>query len=191
MWRAVAALLLLAPPLAAQTTVGRAQGLEAWHLIFAVISHPRCTNCHVGADAPPMWNGLGLGATAVHGMNIRAGDSRVGAESVPCRTCHATVVSDNDIPHAPPMIDDAWRLPPPELAWLGRTSAEVCAQLRDPDSNGGLESGELADHVQSSPFVRWGFDPGAGRSTPPGGLTDMVAALETWAAAGSPCAPGD
>ena len=185
--RAVMLALLLASPLAAQVSADRDQGLAVWGDIFAVASHPRCTNCHVAADAPPMWNGLGYGADVAHGMNIRAGDSRVGAETAPCRTCHFTVKSANDTPHAPPMINDAWRLPPPELAWLGKSSVDVCTQLRDPERNNSFAADELSTHLETSPFVAWGFDPGAGRSTPPGSLADLVAALEIWVAAGTPC----
>lgn len=180
--------LLLATPAVAQDQATRAVGLAAWEDIFAVASHPRCTNCHVGDDGVPMWNELGYGADAAHRMYVHAGESRVGAETMPCRTCHISKNSDNATPHAPPMIDDAWRLPPPELAWLGKSSEEVCAQLRNPDTNNGFAMDGLATHLETSAFVAWGFAPGAGRSAPPGTLDDMIAALDIWAAAGTPCA---
>jgi hypothetical protein len=134
--RVLFALLIAASPLAAQeTTVTREEGLSAWNRVFAVASHPRCTNCHVGAQAEPMWEGLGYGEDRVHDMNIKADESRIGAESVPCRTCHITSTSGNTTPHAPPHIDEAWRLPPVELDWLDKTSSEICAQLRNPETN--------------------------------------------------------
>mgnify|MGYP005990765535 FL=1 len=180
--------LLIAGPAAAQDTPTMAQGLAAWDDVYSVTSHPRCTNCHVGEGGIPMWNGLTYGTHAVHGMHVQAGDSRVGAETMPCRTCHIGVASANATPHAPPMIDDAWRLPPAELAWLGKSSEDVCVQLRDPEANDGFEMDELAAHLETSAFVAWGFDPGADRDVPPIGLVEMIAALNLWAAAGTPCA---
>ena len=35
-------------------SVSRAEGLEAWKRIEAVVTHPRCANCHVDAQAIPM-----------------------------------------------------------------------------------------------------------------------------------------
>ena len=180
------ALMVLASPLAAQDTATRAEGLQAWDQIFAVTSHPRCTNCHVAEDRP-MWEGLGYGAGAVHGMYVRADESRIGAETMPCRTCHVTSDAANIVSHAPPHIDDAWRLPPAELAWLGKSSAEVCVQLRDPETNDGSDISDLIDHVQTSAFVSWGFTPGAGRSAPDGTVADLARELAIWGAAGTPC----
>lgn len=164
-------------------------GEAAWERIFAVASHPRCANCHVGADGRPAWDNLGYGETRLHGMNIVAGESRIGAENVPCRTCHIGAEGANDVPHAAPQVDDAWRLPPIELAWRGKSSAEICAQLRDPETNDGFEPAELVEHVGSSAFVAYGFTPGAGREPAPGTLDDLTRDFEIWTAAGMPCAP--
>ncbi|SDF56579.1 hypothetical protein [Sulfitobacter delicatus] len=182
---------LLAAPAAAQETpqnATREEGLAAWERIFTVTSHPRCTNCHVGDSGQPMWEGLGYKPDAVHGMNVQAGESRIGAESITCDACHVTSAAANTVPHAPPHIDDAWRLPPVELDWLGKTSAEVCAQLRDPDTNDGHDIASLVDHLRNSAFVAWGFTPGAGRSAPEGSLDALVHDVNLWGAAGTPCA---
>lgn len=182
-----AALTAVSVGVAAQTTSLADNGSAPWNDIFAVVSHPRCTNCHVGADGVPMWNDQRSDEKVAHGMYVRAGESRIGAETMPCRTCHVTATSDNGIRHAPPQIADAWRLPPVELAWLGRSSAALCRQLRDPDRNGGLDTAQLAVHLETSEFVAWSFDPGAGRSAPPGTLSDLQIALDRWVAAGTPC----
>ena len=185
--RSLFALLLLAAPVAAQDIAAtRAEGLQAWGRIFAVTSHPRCTNCHVAGNRP-MWEGLGYGENTSHGMFVQADDSRIGAETLPCRTCHVTSASPNTVPHAPPHIDDAWRLPPPELAWLGKTSDQVCRQLRDPATNDNKAPAELAEHVQTSAFVSWGFAPGAGRNAPAGTIAGLARDLAIWGAADSPC----
>lgn len=168
-------------------TVTREEGLAAWDRIYAVASHPRCTNCHVGAQEAPMWAGLGFGRAVPHGMGVKADDSRIGAESLPCRTCHITAAGRDVASPSAPQIEDAWRLPPVELDWLDETSATLCAQLRDPARNDGHDIAELAEHLRSSPFVAWGFAPGAGRSKPAGSADAMARDVEIWGAAGSPC----
>ena len=163
-------------------------GSQAWERIFAVVSHPRCTNCHVGERGRPAWDTLGYGENRLHGMNIAAGESRIGAETIPCRTCHIGAAGPNNVPHAAPQIDDAWRLPPVELAWRGKSSAEVCAQLRDPETNDGFDVAELAEHVRTSEFVRFGFEPGGGRIPAPTSAEELARDIEIWGAAGLPCA---
>lgn len=170
----------LALPAGAQA---QTSGEEAWARIFAVASHPRCTNCHVGAEGRPAWDGLGYGKDRLHGMNIVAGESRIGAQSIPCRVCHISAAGDNDVPHAAPQIDDAWRLPPVELVWRGKSSGEICRGLRD----GGSDVATLMDHVRTSAFVNYGFEPGAGRDAAPGNGETLAQDLQIWAAAGAPC----
>ena len=134
-----------------------------------------------------MWEGLRYGEGAVHGMNVKADDSRIGAESMPCRTCHVTAEGRSVASPAAPQIMEAWRLPPVELDWLGASSAALCAQLRDPELNDGHEIADLIEHLESSPFVAWGFEPGEGRSKPQGTVETMAQDIAVWGAAGSPC----
>ena len=63
-------------------SVSRAEGLEAWKRIEAVVTHPRCANCHVDARAIPIWTPAGETKPRVHGMNIHGGESRIGAETI-------------------------------------------------------------------------------------------------------------
>lgn len=179
--------LLVTGTAAGAQTVTLEEGLAAWDRIYAVASHPRCTNCHVGAQDAPMWEGLSYGAGAVHGMGIKADATRIGAESIPCRTCHLTAAGRDVASPAAPQIDEAWQLPPVEMDWLGEPSEAVCAQLRDPDRNGGADAGGLVDHLENSAFVAWGFAPGPGRTVPPGSIEDLAAAVLIWDAAGMPC----
>ncbi|KIN64247.1 hypothetical protein Z946_3136 [Sulfitobacter noctilucicola] len=163
------------------------QALEAWDRIYEVASHPRCTNCHVGEQSEPMWNGLAYGTNVRHGMNVQADESRIGAETIPCRTCHVTALGRDVASPAAPQIDDAWRLPPVELDWLGESSESICAQLRDPDTNDGFDIAGLVEHLETSAFVAWGFEPGAGREKAPGSVADIARDIALWGAAGSPC----
>ena len=77
-------------------SVSRAEGLEAWKRIEAVVTHPRCANCHVDAKAIQIWTPAGETRNRVHGMNIHGGASRIGAETIRCSTCHMTSTRPND-----------------------------------------------------------------------------------------------
>ncbi|KIN67026.1 hypothetical protein Z948_731 [Sulfitobacter donghicola DSW-25 = KCTC 12864 = JCM 14565] len=160
-------------------------GLAAWGKIHAVLSHPRCTNCHVGDSGRPAWDDLGYGRDRLHGMNINAGESRIGAESIPCRACHIGTAGSNDTPHMAPRVDDAWRLPPVSLAWRGKTSLEICESLSHAEE--GAEISDLIEHVEQSEFVRYGFEPGQGRNAAPASISQLVAYLKVWGRAGMPC----
>ena len=58
-------------------SVSRTAGMQAWKRIEAVVTHPRCANCHVDAKAIPIWTPAGETRPRVHGMNIHGGDSRI------------------------------------------------------------------------------------------------------------------
>ena len=183
--------LFAAEELAVPEGVSRAEALAAWERIYEVASHPRCANCHVGKSERPMWSGPSYGEVRPHGMNIRAGESRIGAETIPCRTCHVTNESGgNDEPHGAPQVADAWRLAPVEAEWFGRSSDEICAQLRDPERNGGRTFLEIADHLGHDVILHWAWAPGGGREAAPYSLKDHTRDVLTWGAGGMPC-PSD
>ena len=145
-------------------SVSKAEGLEAWERIEAVVTHPRCANCHVGPDNIPMWTVAGENKTRPHGMNIGAGASRIGAETLVCSTCHMTSTAPNEVPHAPPHIGIAWQLAPVEFVWFGKTGAEICVQMRDPKRNGGRDAAGLVEHLrhdaEQNGFIAWSWNPG-------------------------------
>lgn len=165
-------------------------GLAAWNRIFEVVSHPRCANCHTGPSDRPMWSGPSYGKTRPHGMNIRAGDSRMGVEYVPCATCHVTVgpeaQNDGDA-HDAPRVADAWRLAPVEAHWFGQSSFDICVQLRDPQRNGGRSLSELAAHLDHDVILHWAWNPGPGRQPAPYSLEEHIQDLLSWGASGFPC----
>src|ERR1700722_12129332 len=124
-------------------SVNRAEGLEAWKRIEAVVTHPRCANCHVDSRAIPIWTPAGESRPRVHGMNIHGGQSRIGTETSPCSTCHMTPPLPNDPAPAPLRAGIDWQLAPVAFIWFGKSGAEICAQLRDPKRNGGGAGGGL------------------------------------------------
>ena len=181
---------------AAQTTaenlplpgsVNAQAGLEAWGRVFQVASHPRCANCHTGASDVPMWSGPSYGEPKPHGMRIRAGESRIGAEYLQCSTCHSSSEIPQLTAHAPPRVGTSWRLAPVEADWFGRSSEEICAQLGDPALNGGRDYLELADHLGHDVILHWAWSPGSGREPAPFSLDEHVLDMHIWGAAGQPC----
>lgn len=161
--------------------------LEAWDRVYEVASHPRCSNCHVGASGRPMWSGPAYGKARVHGMNVRAGDSRIGAETVLCSTCHAYREGVNDLPHAAPQVAMNWQLAPVEAEWFSKTSLEICEQLRDPDRNGGRSYVDLANHLDHDLILHWAWNPGGGREPAPYSLQEHVNDVLAWGVGGMPC----
>ncbi len=162
----------------------REAGLKIWADIHTVFAHPRCANCHVGDDNRPRWSGPSYGKTRVHGMNVNAGDSRIGAEYMPCATCHGT--RNINLPHAAPGAPN-WSLPPVEFAWFTKTSAEICAQIKDPERNGGRTLAEVAAHVDHDALLHWAWDPGPGREPAPFSREELTAMVLAWEKTGAPC----
>ena len=171
--------------------VGAEEGLGAWERIYAVASHPRCSNCHTDDRNTPMWSGPAYGKTRPHGMNVNAGASRIGAETLPCSTCHITSAEPNAVPHAAPHAGHPWMLAPVAFAWFGKDSRAVCEQMRDPVQNGGRDGAGLVEHVihdaEIRAFITWGFNPGGGREPAPGTMQAHLDDMVMWTAAGMPC----
>lgn len=172
-------------------SVSRAAGLRAWTRIEAVVTHPRCANCHVDARAIPIWTPAGEAESRAHGMNIHGGVSRIGAETIACSTCHLTSTLPNDPAPAPPRAGLPWQLAPVEFLWYSESGAEICKQLSDPARNGGRDAIGLLDHLRHDAsldgFIPRAWEPGEGRSKPPGTFEDHVKDMSEWAAAGQPC----
>lgn len=186
-WAAGETVEINPPP---EGSVSAEQGLEAWSRIYEVASHPRCSNCHTGDSGIPMWSGPSYGKTRPHGMNISAGESRIGAEFVACQTCHTTSDRGNDTPHMAPRVNALWRLAPPEAFWFGKSSEEICNQLRDRETNGDRSFQEIAQHLDHDVILHWAWNPGGGREAAPYSLQEHVNDILAWGAAGGPC-PGD
>lgn len=172
-------------------SVSEAQGLEAWGRIFEVASHPRCSNCHTGPSDRPMWSGPSYGKTRVHGMNIQAGNSRIGAETILCSTCHTNKSEDwdnaNTTPHAAPRVAMNWALAPTEAHWFGRTTQQICEQLRNPETNGDRDILEIAEHLNHDLILHWAWEPGGNREPAPYSLQEHVNDILAWGVADTPC----
>lgn len=152
-----------APPPA--LAVDTAAGLPEWEKVYGVFSHPRCANCHVEDDRP-RWSGPEFPVTGMHGFNVRGGadGSGFGNPGLRCTTCHFE--TNASVEHGPPGAEN-WHLAPPEMVWFGKSSAEICAQIKDPERNGDRSLEEVAVHVRDDGLVGWGWDPGPGREPHP------------------------
>lgn len=175
----------------AQTTqqqepaVDRERGLAEWEKVNAVFSHPRCANCHV-EDEHPRWSGPHYGGTRFHAFNVQRGDdgSGFGNPGLRCSTCHFE--TNSQVLHGPPGAEN-WHLAPAEMVWFGKTSAEICEQIKDPARNGDRSLQEVATHVRDDALVAWGWDPGPGREPAPGSAEETYEAILAWEAEGAPC----
>ena len=185
-WAASDEITILPP---AEGSVSVEQGLVAWGRIYEVASHPRCSNCHVGDSNRPMWSGPSYGKARPHGMNINAGESRIGAEHIPCATCHVTnKTGGNSGAHMAPQVAAEWQLPPVEFEWNGKSSIEVCNQLRDPERNGDRTFMDIAGHLDHDVILHWAWAPGGGREPAPYSLQEHVNDVLAWGVSGMPCA---
>lgn len=177
------------PP--ATGSISQQQGLLAWSRIFEVASHPRCANCHTGPSDQPMWSGPSYGKPRVHGMNIRAGKSRIGAETILCSTCHTNKSEDwdnaNAVNHAAPRVAMSWQLAPEQAHWFGRTTQQICEQLRNPETNGNRDTLEIAEHLNHDLILHWAWAPGGNREPAPYSLQEHVNDILVWGVAGMPC----
>jgi hypothetical protein len=159
-------------------------GLAEWDKIYAVLSHPRCANCHVSDDRP-RWSGAHYGKTRVHGFNVQRGPDGLGNPGLHCTACHFS--SNSRTLHGPPGAAD-WRLAPVEMAWWQRSSAEVCAQIKTPTDSFDIGNRDkVREHMLDTPLVTWGWAPGPGREPAPGSPQETFDAIEKWVAAGAPC----
>ncbi len=155
--------------------------LDGWDTVYRVLQHPRCLNCHPAGDRP-LQGDLGL----EHAQNVQRGPDGRGLYAMACATCHqATNAPDA---HQPPGAPH-WQLPRPEepLVFEGRSSSELCRQLRDPAHNGGRSHEALLEHMTADPLVLWGWDPGPGRTPVPIAQPAFAAAARAWVEGGCRC----
>jgi hypothetical protein len=72
------------------------------------------------------------------------------------------------------------------MVFEGRTPAELARQIKDPERNGGKTLDQILRHVAEDALVKWGWDPGDGRTKPPMTHADFVQAMRAWIDGGAP-----
>jgi len=146
--------------------------------IGRVLTHPRCVNCHPAGDRPRQSEDGRL-----HQPPVERGADGHGLATMRCSICHQQANFD---PGRVPGDPD-WHLAPRAMAWEGKTLGEICAQIKDPDRNGGRSLDELAHHIGTDHLVGWAWAPGFGRRPAPGTQKEAGALIEAWAKTGAVC----
>ncbi len=143
-----------------------------------VLLHPRCVNCHPPDDRPRQRE-----TNEAHDPPVDRGFGGFGPFGMACPTCHQLQnVELTRVPGAP-----NWHLAPLEMAWLGRTPAQICAQLKDPNRNGHRTLEQLVEHSAKDELVGWGWKPGADREPAPGTQKIFGELMAAWAENGAVC----
>jgi hypothetical protein len=143
-----------------------------------VLTNPRCVNCHPAGDRPHQTD-----ASRLHQPPVARGPDGHGTETMRCSTCHGNANFDpGRMPGHP-----EWHLAPREMAWEGKSIAEICAQITDPARNGGRKVEDLIHHIGEDTLVGWAWHPGFGRSPAPGTQKEAGALVEAWVKTGAAC----
>lgn len=143
-----------------------------------VLTSPRCLNCHPPGDRP-----LQGEDGRAHSPPVSRGPDGFGLPAMRCSICHQKKnFKAGRVPGA-----HHWHLAPRSMAWGGKTVGEICAQLKDPERNGGRSLDEIVAHVGKDPLVVWAWAPGAGRQPAPGTQAETVALLQAWVDTGAAC----
>jgi hypothetical protein len=100
-----------------------------------------------------------------------------------CQICHQTAnFEPAGVPGNP-----AWHLAPHEMAWEGKTLAQICEQIKDPARNGGRSLEDIVHHVGEDPLVGWAWASGGDRTPAPGTQAQAGALLDAWVKTGAVC----
>ena len=155
----------------------REEGLAAFEVVYGVLSHPRCANCHPAGDRPRQTD-----AGRIHAMGVRRGEEGRGTPGLRCSGCHAT--TNSPFPNGPPGAPD-WHLAPSRQAFFGKTARELALQLKDRDASGRTLE-QIKDHMADDRLVGWGWKPGGTRTPIPIPREKVTKAFQTWIDAGAP-----
>lgn len=145
-----------------------------------VLTNPRCVNCHPAGDRPHQGQGK---QTRLHQPPVERGVDGHGTETMRCSICHGNANFDpGRMPGHP-----EWHLAPREMAWEGKTVAEICEQIKDPARNGNRKVEDLIHHIGTDTLVGWAWHPGFGRTPAPGTQKEAGALVEAWVKTGAAC----
>jgi hypothetical protein len=143
-----------------------------------VLTSPRCLNCHPVGDRPRQGE-----QGRLHQPPVTRGADGHGLASLRCPVCHGKANFDpGRVPGHP-----EWHLAPREMAWEGRTLAEICEQIKDPARNGNRSLQDLIHHIGTDTLVGWAWAPGYGRRPAPGTQKEAGALTEAWVQTGAFC----
>jgi hypothetical protein len=170
-------------PIASFAAIGepQARSVALFQEAGKVIMSPRCQNCHPRGDRPLQNSNM-----QPHQPLVTRGPDGFGAVGMRCATCHGRE-NFNATPASSVPGSKDWHLAPKEMAWVGFSLGQICAQLKDTRRNGGKSLQQIVDHMAHDELVGWGWSPGAGRTPAPGTQAEFGALLQAWADAGAHC----
>ena len=143
-----------------------------------VLTHPRCVNCHPAGDSPHQGD-----EGRLHQPPVQRGADGHGLPAMRCNICHHDAnFEPGRVPGHP-----EWHLAPREMAWEGKTVAEICAQIKDPARNGNRTLKDLIHHIGDDTLVGWAWAPGFGRQSAPGTQKIAGALVAAWIETGAAC----
>jgi hypothetical protein len=173
-------LVLLLQCQSSADAAARNRGLQSWNLVYQVLEHPRCKNCHPAGDVP-----LQGDEGRPHGQGVQRGADGQGLFAMRCDSCHQD--HNLDAPGLPPGAP-RWSMPQKAtpMVFEGRSSAELARQLADPLQNGKRTPEQMWHHMAEDALVGWGWQPGEGRKPVPIPRADVANAFKTWIDAGCP-----
>jgi hypothetical protein len=155
-----------------------ARSVAIFNELGKVLTHPRCTNCHPTGDHPRQGDGARL-----HQPPVERGADGHGLPAMRCPICHQKAnFEPGRVPGHP-----EWHLAPREMAWEGKTIAEICVQIKDPARNGGRKVQDLIQHIGEDTLVGWAWAPGADRQPAPGTQKQAGALVAAWVETGAAC----
>ena len=143
-----------------------------------VIQSPRCQNCHPVGARPTQGDDMHPHLPLV----VRGTDDH-GAIGMRCTTCHQGAnFEPAGVPGNP-----KWHVAPIEMAWQGRSLAQICEQIKDPARNGNRTLPQLLDHMAHDDLVGWAWHPGGTRTAAPGTQPRFGALVSEWIKTGAQC----
>ncbi|MBP1851533.1 Isoquinoline 1-oxidoreductase subunit [Rhizobium halophytocola] len=172
---------LRAPDAFADIGDGNARSKALFTEMGKVIESPRCMNCHPRTDRPTQHEGL------AHTPPVLRGPDGRGVAGLECSTCHgAENVTFPDGKGSIPGHED-WHLAPRSMGWQGLDLSAICAQIKDPERNGGRSMADLVHHNAEDTLVGWAWNPGIGRMPAPGSQQLFGELTRAWIASGAAC----
>ena len=165
----------------AATETDQEASARAFLKAYQVFQHPRCVNCHPAGDRP-----LQGDKEQIHTMHIVRGPEGMGKNGVWCSTCHQNKnLEGAGMPPGTP----GWQMPTADMPMVfeGRSPKQLCEQLKNPGQNGHRSPAEVLDHVRDAPLVKWGWDPGEGRTPAPLTHEEFVSLMKEWIDKGQAC----
>ncbi len=141
--------------------------------VYKVLMHPRCMNCHPAGEIP-----LQGDSSLVHTMNPKRAKDGHGLFAMKCNSCHQPANSPGL--HTPPG-NPKWALPPADMKMVfeNKSARELALQIMDFNRNGHKNKAQLISHARDT-LVKWAWNPGEGRTTPPLGYAAFVKAWDKW-----------